>query len=61
MPEKEKNKNWPLKAETMDGRNVKDLILTQHGWLGSIDNLKMLWDENGSTGKGVQWTLMNIR
>jgi len=56
-----KTKSIIHKAETEDGRAVRNLRLFENGWVGLIDNVKVIWDFHGHTGKGFQWTLRNIR
>lgn len=46
-----------LKADTKDGRKVTNLRISEFGYTGTVGNVRLHWDHNGTSGKGESWTL----
>lgn len=45
---------------TKNGKKVIDLRqFENHGYTGTVDNVKMIWDLYGTTGKGHEWHLQS--
>lgn len=58
MSQERKEKKAKLKADTRDGRKVTNLRQSElGGYIGTVDNVRVHWDNNGISGKGDAWTL----
>jgi hypothetical protein len=57
MSQERKEKKVSPKAETKDGRKVTNLRPFELGWVGTVDNKRVHWNEQGISGKGDSWTL----
>jgi hypothetical protein len=57
MSQERNEKKVRQKAETKDGRKVTNLVRNEFGYFGTVDNVRVMWDMNGISGKGDSWTL----